>query len=272
MALESIVRVFFSKPQSPLACLTIQDGLRIATGGVYTADEDGIYLNNNILLSVKSALQIAQSLDFYATNVGKHREMLISNPRWQRFYQVAQRNLPYVIGNQQQFKPVLTVPCVACGVCLPTSIIEVDHQRPQSGGEQHAVCKALRPLDLTIASPHGTKGLALQKDFRNPIGIKAAWGSTKKPVVKEPKGVAISRTSQLPVLKSGSDKAKRYTLNSTGSAFLSLFEKAGALPQLENACMNSFANLRPLCPTCNKAKSNTPMADDSDMVEKMDTE
>ena len=59
--------------------------------------------------------------------------------------------------------------CNECGYVLPRAHFDIDHQRPQSGGENEALLKMMRVLGLTKAGPHGKKCLQLQAIVRQAL-------------------------------------------------------------------------------------------------------
>jgi hypothetical protein len=159
-----------------------------------------------------------------------------NNTEWRRIYQVQNRQLQYVAntsvvnGSAEE-----SAPCVDCGMLLPMRLLEVDHQRPLSGGETEAVAKVFRAFQWTVGVAKGNKAVA--------------WRSGL--FVVHPKA---TRGFQLPPL---STLEQRYTLNTWGALFYSLAVVAGAKNELETACINSLLNLAPRCRTCNSSKSNT---------------
>jgi hypothetical protein len=159
-----------------------------------------------------------------------------NNTDWRRIYQVQNRPLQYVAGTSViNGSAEESVPCVDCGLLLPMRLLEVDHQRPLSGGETEAVAKVFRALNWTVGIAKGSKAVAWRTGF----------------FVVHPKA---TRGQQLPPPHT---LEQRYTLNTRGALFYSLAVVAGAKDELETACINSLLNLAPRCRTCNSSKSNT---------------
>lgn len=48
----------------------------------------------------------------------------------------------------------------------------------------------------------------------------------------------------------------KWTTTAQGDAFLTLFEAVGGRADLARMCMNTSLNLVPLCPECNRVKSD----------------
>jgi hypothetical protein len=251
---------FFNNPPGLIAEMWIRAGDFQASGGVLAATA-----NNLGGMTRLDAMNISNAIQDMRTNVGAHRNMLIANETWRGLYQVENRQIIYHNGPRQ----VETVPCEACGLCLPLTHIEVDHQRPQVGGEVLAVAKVLRTLGLTMRPPRGRKGRQLYARFAHAPHHFSVNTVLALPLVKRPKNVAIQANWVPTPIQLNTRKGQRYSTNAIGSAFLSLVYHMGAIQELENGCLNSFANLKPLCGPCNGRKSNIT-ADNDDAVDRMD--
>ena len=127
------------------------------------------------------------------------------------------------------------VVCRQCGVLIPLKVASIDHQAPQTGGQDKAMLRFFRVADCTVGGGVGAKFNAIHslvhKD-RNPIGNDVDPSSIK------------------------STKEERYTLNAAGLIYYSLIRHAGLLDEFARACMHSGFNLRPVCPPCNSRVSN----------------
>lgn len=120
-------------------------------------------------------------------------------------------------------------PCRECGIVLPLAILTVDHQKAQAGGGTAAIARVFRGLGLTIGSPTGVKGLATQQTYAAGLG-----------------GNAFAKQS----------KDDKSSMNNAGVIYYTVFKEAKALPQLEEACLHHFLNLRPVCGPCNSSLRN----------------
>lgn len=261
--LSTMVTNFFQNPPNLIAEMGIRAGDLQATGQVLGA-------NNNQLgpLPRLDAVNIANAIQNMRTNVGAHRDMLTLNQTWRDLYQVANRQILYYNG----LRNVESVPCEACGICLPLNHIEVDHQRPKAGGELLAIAKVLRTLGLTVAAPKGRKGQSLHARYLHAPALFTVRAGPAFAQPRQPKGVAVAANwAPTPILPN-TPKASRYTTNAVGTAFISLISHMDQdLQELKNGCVNSFANLKPLCGPCNGRKSNF-FANNDNAVDEMDEE
>jgi hypothetical protein len=162
-----------------------------------------------------------------------HRGVL-TNATWRGFYNVAPRALVYVDHAGAPAGPPAplpdTVPCYDCGLVHTLDNISIDHQRPIGGNPYEAICKVFRALGLTRGTVQGPKGAHFQAIHMAAVG-----------------GVASVSTA----------RADKYTLNTQGEIYYSLFFHRNMLQELAIACMNHIINLRPLCNGCNTPNRNT---------------
>lgn len=163
---------------------------------------------------------------------GQHRQVL-NNVAWRTFYHVGPRVLTWIGQTGLPLAPAPngdTVPCFDCGLVLPLRNIEIDHQRPQAGNRHEPVAKVFRALGLTVDGPGGDKG----------VNVFANHGASVA-------GLASANTG---------NHASKYTLNDVGQIYYTIADWSGVLLVMEEACMNHFVNLRPLCSACNTPNRN----------------
>jgi hypothetical protein len=185
---------------------------------------------------VKSAAQMISSLACPKT---EYRQIL-DNDCFKTLYDVKVRSWDYIEAGKLASRSQPSVACMICGLVLPTSHVDIDHQGPKSGGEYIAVLKNFHVVGLTKEGPRGPKGLALLQYFKH----KTAMG-------------AVPTKPGRPKL-GGVDAANRYTLNDEGAALYSFVSACGleAKETLLSQCMNSLFNLRPACGPCNSSRKN----------------
>jgi hypothetical protein len=176
---------------------------------------------------------------------------MVRHPLWQRLYQMANRQLRYLDGTTaSDHTAESSIPCYRCGILLPTRLITLDHQRPQSGGEVEAVTKVLRAFHLTVAGPKGAKGQLVAAAIQegHPKLTNQAMGRS-----------AVTAVPTIPgrmAVAAGSTLNDRYTLNPEGCLFLSLVVASDAWSTLKTQCMHSMLNLLPACQHCNSSRGN----------------
>ncbi len=130
------------------------------------------------------------------------------------------------------------MPCHNCGVILPLEFLQVDHHMPQTGGDDLHILKTMRGLGMTRTAASGAKGTAL---------VSGTLGT----LTVNPKG--RDRMYNHLLIASAADK---WTTSEQGDAFLSLLGFASAINDVARMCKNSLLNLVPLCPECNRVKSD----------------
>ncbi len=165
----------------------------------------------------------------------KHRNC-IREAVWRGLYNVQVRPLTYRNRDDtvKPTPPAETVACYDCGIVLPLSHIDIDHQRPKGGKKVIAnanepVCKCFRAMGLTKGGSKGLKGASLLAQFALAVGGAAAAVGTD---------------------------VDRYTLSDVGQIYYTLINEQGDRTTLEQLCLNHIANLRPLCGVCNKPNRN----------------
>lgn len=190
------------------------------------------------LLTWADATTYAQQID--ALNVGADHLNVKLNADWCRMYQLGPRNVSYMAADGTVATAgENTMPCHNCGIVLPLAFLQVDHLMPQAGGEDLHLLKTLRALGLATSAPTGAKGLALGN------------GTLRTTLVIQPK--ARDRSYNHLVIAT---PAAKWTTSDRGDAFLSLLVYAGAKTDVARMCKNSLLNLVPLCPECNRVKSD----------------
>ena len=125
--------------------------------------------------------------------------------------------------------------CQGCRTMFPLRTVSIDHQKPKVGGRTLAVARVFRGLGLTIGTPKLTGKNSV------PFTNRAALVG----------GDATPNTGANTV-------SDRYSLNSAGEIYYSIFHKLDLIdPELKDACMHHYINLRPMCGPCNSSLSNT---------------
>jgi hypothetical protein len=175
---------------------------------------------------------LISGLAFAKTQYGNVTE----DPFFHQLYDVQTRSLMYIEAGTQSSKPVLSAPCMICGLVLPLRNLTVDHQRPQSGGETEAVLKTFRAFGLTKEGPKGGKGQKILSHI--------TAGTPMGPVLTQPGRAALGGTSV----------NDRYSLNDAGTILYSFVVEAGEKHLLGSQCMHGLLNLKPACQTCNSAR------------------
>lgn len=177
-------------------------------------------------------------------------------PLFQKFYQLDMRPVGYVEGTTLKMVHEKTMPCQICGIVTPITRIEIDHMRPQASGEKEAVLKVLRMLSLTAAEPTGPKSQSLRRGlseaearFGPEMGL-AAFQLFGQPA---PVPTRLNRAPSGPPI---STKEARHSLNWQGMLFYSAVKALNCVAELEECCMHSLVNLRPLCGLCNGSRGN----------------
>lgn len=178
-----------------------------------------------------------------------------TNPVWRQLYQYKMRTLPYVVGTTEvsTMPPESSFPCSDCGIILPEKLTSVDHKKPQSGGEIHAVCKVFRALGMTSLGASGTKGALVSRLGALHMQMGVSFGRDFSGLVPEvPTAPGRARGTRGVT----AEKLQRYTLNDVGRSIYTLAAAAGALDKVYSRCVHSFLNLRPVCPNCNSRKGD----------------
>lgn len=183
------------------------------------------------------ATAFAKTID--QLNVGANHLLVKNNATWRQIYKLGTRNVAYMLANgTTTAKAESTMPCHNCGVILPLEFLQIDHHMPQAGGSDLHILKTLRALGMTTQAASGSKGQALA-------------GGNLSALVVNPK----ARDRSYDHLLTASNQNK-WTTNARGDAFLTLFESVNGRTDLARMCMNTILNLVPLCPECNRVKSD----------------
>ena len=173
-----------------------------------------------------------------------------NDARWQRIYHYAARWFDALDQNGNVVQMSLhSYPCHYCGLILPEDSIQVDHRQPQAGASGLAVAKMLHSVRLTglTLSAGAATGVKNQQAIRiarnqgnlNPVPVKA-W----------------PRNTPWQQHNVNQAKTDKYTLDPEGVTFLTLAVMTHGANYFESACVNSFLNLVPACPLCNRSKTN----------------
>lgn len=155
-----------------------------------------------------------------------HRN-IIGNPQWRAFYHAVPMTWEARdhAGNLVARIPEIGIACWKCRIVLPLRGIQVDHSRPQSGVITEAVAKVFRHAGLTVGAPRGEKG-------------RASSGR----------------------IADGATVQQRYTLTAKGTLVFHTIKNCagGVMTSFRDSCLNSYANLRPLCGRCNAGRNALP--------------
>lgn len=137
-------------------------------------------------------------------------------------YNFANRQLPAFVNGVETTQAVDSGPCMGCGFIYPWDKLTIDHQRPQGGGANEAVLKAMRHCGLTEEGPKGHKGQALLQHLQS--------GARLTPVPPKP-GRAITSTGNL---------EKRYTLTVEGTTIYTLLRSENKIGDLKALAMHGL--------------------------------
>lgn len=172
--------------------------------------------------------------------VGSDHLQVKYSATWKQIYQVAQRNIPFMDNNGTLgTRAGSTVPCHNCGVVIPFEFLQVDHFMPQAGGSDFHLLKYARAMGLTTAAPSGSKGTAM-------LNSQSLTGLTLHPKGRDRTYNHLGTPSA----------AGKWTTTAKGTAFLSLLIYADGYDDAARMCKNNLLNLVPLCPECNRVKSD----------------
>jgi hypothetical protein len=189
-------------------------------------------------LSWADAKGIAQKID--GLYVGSDHLNVKTNNVWKLIYQVSQRQVPYMAADGTiATRANFTVPCHNCGVVIPFEFLQVDHYDPQAGGQSLHLLKLLRAVGGTTAAPTGGKGSQY-------FASQNLTGLVLHPKARDRTYVHLATATA----------AAKWTTNARGIAFLSLLKYADGFDDGARMCKNSLLNLVPLCPECNRVKSD----------------
>jgi hypothetical protein len=178
--------------------------------------------------------RLSQVLDT-SFNPSSYRQV-IDNPDFRTIYSVKRRSFEHMHSNGRIFPHMLeSAPCRTCGILLPIDNLQVDHQRPQSGGTTEAIAKVFRACGLTAEGPQGPKG----QQFLANAGAARVF----------------TKVNSTPY--EGESTEDRYSLNSVGAFIYSFWIKAYQNTDvLAEKCLHNMLNLRLLCSACNTSRGN----------------
>ena len=89
------------------------------------------------------------------------------SPFFQGLYKADKKKFLYY---EKDTKREPSITCVNCGIYLPRRFMQIDHQRPQVGGEIESMMKVLRLFRLTQRKPKGEKCIQLYAVYKRYIG------------------------------------------------------------------------------------------------------
>ncbi|ORX92932.1 hypothetical protein BCR34DRAFT_608688 [Clohesyomyces aquaticus] len=186
---------------------------------------------------------------------------IVDHPIWRELYQTTQRKILYADGTHIED----TMPCQYCGIILPPRLLQIDHQRPQNGGQLEAVVKTMRVMGLTVAGPHGEKCTQLEPRIREAMHAEDDSASVAVLMTepdrqvkgfKVPRIRAVTPRGMRGAAPGASSTGSRYSLSDEGKVFFSVVKYFQLVERLERQAMNSVTNLRPLCGPCNGSRGN----------------
>lgn len=174
------------------------------------------------------------------------------NRPWRTIYRVGDYRLPKMnpdgtIGDVE----IKACPCYNCGFLFPFDAIQIEHVKPQARGKDQAVIKVMRHMGLTEAPGKGGFYVKNNEVFRR--GMRLPINSHLGEALN-PKGNRRGAAAAVTVADDW-ETYQRYTLTIEGMIFLSVVCGMRSLPEVQQACMHSFVNLRPFCSTCNGKKT-----------------
>lgn len=181
--------------------------------------------------------QINEFHNFFGAtySYGSKYRKVIDNELWQGVYNVDLYHsfTGYDSRNGAPRKKIeAAVACRKCFIILPTRIITIDHQAPQTGGTKLAILRIFRGLGLTAGGPR-LNG----KNYKSIQLTASKVGGDPAPVMARPKTEPLK------------------TLNDAGTLYYSVL-KANDEGWLGKACLHHYLNLRPMCGPCNSSLSN----------------
>lgn len=215
--------------------LAIPNGVALQNGHFVFAQING---KNNISLDLNLLITIADAIE--KLYVYDHKNIKY-NIQWRTIYQAETRNVQFIAKQTHQTSSLLTIPCHYCGIILPLALIEIDHFKPQTGGEDAAVLKIFRNLNIGLTEHQGSgqKANAIRSGFALKINTqRGKYNSLQDPNFTKPKDLLKNQ------------------LTDFGASIKTAFEKMDLYDDLKTCCMNSLLNLVPSCGRCNKSKSN----------------
>lgn len=204
---------------------------------LFYIQNDATKVNWYTVINLEEVIAISTLIDNAA--MGCDHLKVKDSVHWRTIYDVKDYEFQHKLGAVFKPKAMPGVPCFECGLILPLHIIEIDHHKPQSGGLEQAIIKVLRNIGwgLTLAPGKGEFARATRQTTLAPIPTKAE---------RVPSGIAATSTLQ-----------ERYTLTEVGVIYLSILVAVFGQNGLWNYFMNSAFNLKPICSSCNKRKSDS---------------
>lgn len=207
-------------------------------GGKYTVHLLDSIAKSESTVDIGRAYGIASAISHNAFAKTQYTKVE-DDPAYQRLYDVRQRDFTYVQDGIEITRSALGAPCMVCGLMLPMRNMTVDHQRPQTGGQDEAVLKTFRAFGLTTEGPKGSKGKAMLAHLTEGVPLATSTPEYGREVV---------------ITGSVND---RYTLNLTGAVIYSFVVAANLTSELASQCMHGLLNLRPSCGACNSARGQS---------------
>lgn len=237
-AIKANVMAWMNKTKpGPLACkLKIMNGVLKQAGTMEQGMWKGGYrrkLNTDAIAesNVGAILQkgvMENFLDALDRNArGTYRNILY-DAGWLAFYNASPHPVAWTRvdrnGTPAPHLWIKSIPCWSCGVVLPITAIQVDHSRTKKLSKDvnpwEVVAKFFRHQGMTQGAPKGAKGL-------HTSGVPHNLHTTA---------------------------AQRYTLNSLGTLVFQVIASAKYEDDMAKNCLDSFANLRPMCSQCNTGR------------------
>jgi hypothetical protein len=179
------------------------------------------------------------------------------NPLFRKLYNIKNRDIKYErfddnSGTFVEFQQsVESFTCVECGVVMPTTSMQIDHQRPKGQDNYEATLKAFRGFGFTKAGPKGPKGKIMQQLNYNKLFAYStnSVGFQHTPVAPRH---GLARPND------GSSLNDRYTLNDAGIVLISMAVGANMIDAIKESYVHSLYNLRPMCAGCNVGRNSGP--------------
>lgn len=263
-----------------LPVYTIRNGQSVRVDGeelTFIPDMQALYhgfLDQPSILRMRRFLQCIDSLSRTRT---QYREV-VHALSFSELYLCEERDIPYHDGSHRKEKAFT---CTICGIVLPMRHMEIDHQRPRSGGDLEALLKTMRAVGLTVAGPHGTKCMQIRELVQRAMDDNSDISHDQEKAMADfwqdfddgiacdsyPEDVPNTRVPFHPVQPKAARRSDatvgqdstvqdRYTLNVEGQWLYSFIVAMGLKEMVLERTMNSLANMRPLCGPCNGARGN----------------
>lgn len=196
---------------------------------------------------VKATHQLNPIADFlckvevrcFSHTVTTYRSVLHNDMLFKELYDISNRPVSYIENGMTSTKSELTGPCMICGVVLPVTAMQVDHQAAKGakGGGDEALLRAFRAMGLTKAAAHGPKNSTI---------LTRMDATAPAPAVSTQPGRALPAGS----------RNDRYTLNDKGAVLYSIIKFANRDDNVRTRCLHGLTNLRLSCPHCNTSRGD----------------